>query len=179
MRFDYNSLLCKVHGLHKNMPWLTAQLPRPAVRSLTYSRGLVGTRHPARPPQHPRLHFSRGWYVPGAGQPWLTGTTPRLTARSRRCSRWALCRCARTSGAGQNLQDKDSSLPSPFGAAVEAGIPAAWFLEGCLPLCALSPSLLRTRELSSPGRVLSSPPAPAPTSLGEAVEKERGESQDI
>lgn len=118
---------------------------------------------------------ARLWYVPGAGQPWLTGTTLQLTARSHHCLCWALCRCAQTLGAGQNLQDKEliacwSSQGAPCPTTHLLGL-----LAHLLPL----PSLLRTREFSSPSRALSSPLALAPASLEEAAGRQRDESQDI
>ena len=46
MHFDYNDLFVKRAGYVKTCLWLTAQLPpRPAARSLTYSRG-AGQRPP-------------------------------------------------------------------------------------------------------------------------------------
>lgn len=99
----------------------------------------------------------------------------QLTARSHHCSCWALCRCARTLGAGQNLQDKEFTACGGSHGAPCSTTHLLGLLAHLLPL----PSLLRGREFSRPSRALSSPLAPAPASLGEAAGKERDESQDI
>lgn len=106
MHFDYNRILVKfINYIKPGRQHSSQALHCPAQHSTEL--GLVGSHFPSWPSWHPQPLGSGGWYVPGARQPWLTGTTLQLTARSHHCSCWALCRCAPTLGAGQNLQDKE------------------------------------------------------------------------
>lgn len=99
-----NSLICKVHGLHKNMPWL-----------LLHSRGLVGARRRGCASAKTGTYLGRAAPARGrrASQPDLvTAHAGHFVDAPRRGELHKTCRTKRTRGCHS-------------GAAAGAGVPAA------------------------------------------------------
>lgn len=156
------------------MSWLTAQIPSPALHSTAQSWGwLALTSHHGFPGTLSCSTPGAGTYlVPGSSgslAPHCSSQPDLITAHAGHFvdmpGLWELDKTCRTRN------------PLPVGAAMELHVPQQ--ILGLLAHLLSLPSLLKTREFSSPSRALSSPLALAPASLGEAAEQQKDESQHI